>query len=73
MAKNMRNRYDSKSLGAHYLILVGVIILLIGFGMAVFAREVVAGSIFLLIGILISALGLSKHSLRLLKRRAGKI
>ena len=72
MAKNMSNKYTSKSRGAHYLILVGAIILLIGFGVLVFARSVAAGGVLLLIGILVCAVGLSKHSLHLLKRKAGK-
>jgi uncharacterized membrane protein HdeD (DUF308 family) len=72
MAKKMENRTVKKNKGANYMVLVGVVVLLIGFGLAVFARQVDAGLILLLLGVLISVLGLSKHSMHLLKRRASK-
>lgn len=61
-----------KSTGAHYLILVGVVILLIGFWTALFAHAAALGIILLLIGILVSVVGLSKHSMHILKRKAAK-
>ena len=71
MAKNIRHGHI-KTGGAHYLILVGVVILLIGFVLAVFARQAAAGIVILLIGILVCVIGLSRHSLHMLKRRSGR-
>ncbi len=51
---------------------IGVIILLISFVLALFAHQAVAGIVFLLIGIVICVLGLSKYSLHLLKRKTGR-
>lgn len=73
MVKKGTNKYTSGNREADYLILAGTIILLIGFVAAVFAGQVAAGIILEVVGTFISAVGLSKHSLNLLERRAGKI
>ncbi len=69
MAKKAGNKYASKSNGVYYVILLGVIILLIGFYVILLSHNVAGGAVLLLIGILISILGLSHHSLHILKRR----
>ncbi|MGD0510343.1 MAG: hypothetical protein ABSA33_00740 [Candidatus Micrarchaeaceae archaeon] len=70
--KTVKKEYTYKSTGAHYLILIGAIILLIAFVLALFVHAFVAGVLVLLLGVLISVIGLSRHSLHLLKRKTGK-
>ena len=72
MAKNRRGSYIVESKSTHYLILFGVVLLLIGFIAAVFFQQVAMGIALELIGTFISAVGLSKHSLRILKKAAGR-
>jgi uncharacterized membrane protein HdeD (DUF308 family) len=69
MATKATKRNEFKSQGHHYLILVGVLILLIGFVVTVFARQLGAGIVILLIGVFVCAVGLSKHSQSLIRRR----
>jgi uncharacterized membrane protein HdeD (DUF308 family) len=71
MAKTKTIKHESKSKGAHYLILLGVIVLLVGL-VVIYAHHIKSGVALLIIGILIAVLGLSQHSLHLLKRKAGK-
>lgn len=74
VAKNRRRKSIPKSQHCErYLVIIGVILFLIGFCVMVFARQqVIAGAAVLLLGMFICIVGLSKHSLHLLKRRAGK-
>jgi uncharacterized membrane protein YiaA len=75
MAKRTRNKRTPKSkYRGQYLILIGVILFLIGLLVTSFAKQqMIAGFVVLLLGVFICAVGLSKHSLHLLKRKSGKI
>lgn len=67
MAKNA-GKNASAGVGAYYVILIGIVILLIGFYAMVFGHTLAVGAVMLLIGVLISVLGLSNNSLRMLKK-----
>jgi Flp pilus assembly protein TadB len=70
--KTTKNESTYASTGAHYLILLGAIILLVAFVLALFVHAFVAAVLVLLLGVLISVIGLSRNSLHLLKKKTGK-
>ena len=67
MPRNMNKRRAKRDNSAYYLILVGVVLLFVALAVAVYTKQVIAAVVIMLIGILFGALGLSRHSLYLLK------
>lgn len=72
MAKRASKKNVSKSNGVYYTILIGVVILLIGFYTVVFSHAILGGGVLLIIGLIVSIFGLSHHSLHLWRRRTGR-
>jgi uncharacterized membrane protein HdeD (DUF308 family) len=66
MAKPMNKGAHKRKGKSHYLVLIGALIFLIGWYLILFPRHEYWGIGLLLFGIFVCAVGLSKHSFRLL-------